>query len=612
MERSDDIKMIPKESRPVLRSMIMIFVLVACIPGLASAIGETEKVERSSDPIPYSNCNRTSVGFTPMTDMGSASYKGYPGGLYGNGSNSRPQAHEDAGLAIAKGIVPLDANGTPDPNGKHVMLSIGMSNTVMEFTVFVPIGNAEKGKDPHLVIVNGAQGGWTAARIKDPNATFWTTIDGYLKQAGVTSKQVVAAWVKEADANPTLPFPDDATTVQKELVTALQIMKTRYPNLALSYFSSRIYAGYASTTLNPEPYAYQGGFTVKWLIEQQMSGDPALNFDPKKGTVRAPWIAWGPYLWADGEIPRKDGLIWKCADFNNDGTHPNTTARQKVSQMLIDFIRNDSTTREWFYSTPPPPPPPPNVAPKVEANPISTWPARKPFDVRATITDEDTEKVEVTYSNGSGPSTFGLVREPGQGSQSNWSGQIPARRWPGSASYSIVATDKIGQQGRWPASGNQSTSIFDEKPPAMAHAQKTMEAAPGTKIDVEVTASDDLGIDSITLLGWAPGATIPTNWTMTLANGTNESGVWRASITLPSKEGLFNYSFVARDSAHEVTIPIGSQSAYMVTLKNPANPSGSNAGIGSNELILIGVVIALIAAVGVAVLVILRKRKKER
>jgi hypothetical protein len=549
-----------------------------------------------------------------MTDMGSSSYKGYPGGLYGNGSNSRPQSHEDAGLAIAKAIAPLDANGTPDPNGKYVMLSIGMSNTVMEFTVFVPIGNAEKGKDTHLVIVNGAQGGWTAARIKDPNATFWTNIDGYLKQAGVTSKQVVAAWVKEADANPTLPFPDDATTVQKELVTALQIMKTRYPNLALSYFSSRIYAGYASTTLNPEPYAYQGGFTVKWLIEQQMSGDPALNFDPKKGVVRAPWIAWGPYLWADGEIPRKDGLIWKCADFNSDGTHPNTTARQKVSQMLIDFIRNDSTTREWFYSTPPPPPPPPNVAPKVESNPIPTWPARKPIDVRATITDEDTEKVELAYSNGSGtPATFGLVREPGQGSQSNWSGQIPARRWPGSVSYFIIATDKIGQQGRWPASGNQSMIIFDERPPSIAHIQRTTEAVPGTKLDVEVTANDDLGIDSINLLCWAPGATVPTNSTMTLANGTNESGAWRASITLPSTEGVFNYSFVARDSAHEVTDPTGSQSAYKVTLKNTTPQPGHSAStIGSNELILAGFVVVLVAAAGAVVFIVLRQRRKER
>jgi hypothetical protein len=64
----------------------------------------------------------------------------------------------------------------------------------------------------------------------------------------------------------------------------------RFPNLRLVYVSSRIYAGYASSDLNPELYSYQGAFAVKWLIEKQMGG--------------APWIAWGPYLWADGAIPR--------------------------------------------------------------------------------------------------------------------------------------------------------------------------------------------------------------------------------------------------------------------------------------------------------------------
>ena len=40
--------------------------------------------------------------------------------------------------------------------------------------------------------------------------------------------------------------------------------------------SSRIYAGYAVTPLNPEPYAYESAFSVRGLIQQQMAGGKTL------------------------------------------------------------------------------------------------------------------------------------------------------------------------------------------------------------------------------------------------------------------------------------------------------------------------------------------------
>ncbi len=126
-------------------------------------------------------------------------------------------------------------------------------------------------------------------------------------------------------------------------------MKEKFPNVQLAYLSSRIYGGYAVTALNPEPYAYESGFSVRWLIQEQIGGAPELNYEPAKGAVKAPLLLWGPYLWADGASPRKsDGLRWVREDFEADGTHPSVSGRAKVAELLLRFFKTDMTARVWF------------------------------------------------------------------------------------------------------------------------------------------------------------------------------------------------------------------------------------------------------------------------
>lgn len=249
---------------------------------------------------------------------------------------------------MATQVLPRDGAGNIDLiSGKIVLLSIGMSNTTQEYAVFKQLADADTMKNPKLVIVDGAQGGQTAAIISNPSANFWNVIDQRLAAAGLTRAQVQAAWVKEANANPSDPFPRHAQILDSQFVLIARILKQFYPNIRLAYWSSRTYGGYATTTLNPEPYAYESGFAVKWTIARQINGDTALSYaEPQP---RAPWLAWGPYLWADGLIPRSDSLIWLCDDFvPSDRTHPSASGRMKVAQMLMRFFKTDSTTRGWF------------------------------------------------------------------------------------------------------------------------------------------------------------------------------------------------------------------------------------------------------------------------
>jgi hypothetical protein len=292
--------------------------------------------------------------FKPLTELGKEKYQGYEGGLYPGGENNRPAAHEKAGLEIAKSIRPLGPDGKPSPDGKIVLLSVGMSNTSQASDGLARQLRGYADKNPALVFVNGAQGGMTAKAIQNPddNATgtrYWTTSDDRLKKAGVTPLQVQAVWIKQADAGPSSGFPKYAQTLQAELKNVVQVIAKRYPNTKLCYLSSRTYGGYAKTPLNPEPYAYESGFSVKWLIEEQLKGDKDLNFDSTKGPVKAPWLGWGPYVWANGSTKRTDGFNWLETDSTaNDGTHESPSGQEKVGRELLKFYSTDSTTAPWF------------------------------------------------------------------------------------------------------------------------------------------------------------------------------------------------------------------------------------------------------------------------
>jgi hypothetical protein len=297
-----------------------------------------------------SNCENTAMGLVPLTDLAGATYRGVEGGLYPGSVNVPSSHHLNGGLIEAASVVPRDTAGTPDPDsGQIVVLTIGMSNCSQESNAFIMLAEDDPLRDPRVFIVNGAQPSQTAEIIDDPEAPFWDVIDERLAERGLTPQQVQAVWFKETNQYPTQPFPFYPNLLKDEFATIMQIIRDRFVNARLCYCSSRTYGGYASIELNPEPYAYHSGFAVKWLIEDQMSGDPALNYAASHGEVESPWIAWGPYLWADGMTPRSDGLIWECADFwEIDGTHPSTSGELKVAQMLLEFFHSDPTAASWY------------------------------------------------------------------------------------------------------------------------------------------------------------------------------------------------------------------------------------------------------------------------
>jgi hypothetical protein len=300
----------------------------------------------------------TATGLSPLTELGTDTHLGFSGGLYPGGLNTRPPNVEAAGIEFAQQIVPRNAAGAPDSaSGRVVLVSIGMSNTNQEFGAFVSRANAYSGKHRQLSIINGAQGGRDADDWVNPNANTWSNVDATLAQNGLTPSQVQVAWVKQARAGPNSLGGSAAAidVLRDNLEDIARSLKIRYPNIQIAYISSRTRA-YTDVvnSLNPEPFAYESGFSVQQLIARQIAGQADLNYDPARGPVVAPLLLWGPYVWADGTNARQDGFAWLPHDVGTDRTHPAASGRDKVAYELLRFFTTDSTAVPWFVGTPAP------------------------------------------------------------------------------------------------------------------------------------------------------------------------------------------------------------------------------------------------------------------
>ena len=304
--------------------------------------------QRSPTLPPDTKPSEASKGLVPLTEL-TADYHGLDGGLYGGGKNEVPAEQQKLADKAVAAIQPLNSEGKPANDGKIVMMSLGMSNTTNEFSRFVPLANNDSRKSPSLVIVDGAQGGQTAQVWANPEGRPWGVAEQRLKDAGVSPAQIQVLWIKQANAGPKAGREAELKRLQDDMEKVVQNAKQKYPNLRIAFLSSRIYGGYAQTSLNPEPYAYEGAFAMRGLIQKQISGDAALNADSSRGDVKAPLLLWGPYLWAAGTTPRKaDGLSYTLEDFVGDGTHPSQSGATKVAKVLLDFFTADTNAKPWF------------------------------------------------------------------------------------------------------------------------------------------------------------------------------------------------------------------------------------------------------------------------
>src|SRR5438552_3310056 len=215
----------------------------------------------------------------PLNDLGSDPYAyGYYGGLWdvkNTGDATIPADHAAAGLRLAAKVQPLDRGGNPDPNGKIGFLAVGYGNTRRTFEQF----EAMSASDPRinhdsLVFLNAAFDHVDALQWEQPwNRIYGVVSNDVIMPAGLSEAQVQVVWLQQVDEHPFIPLPiqyADAYVLKGELANALRALKTWYPNLQIAYLSSPEYSGYDTTQILGEPYAYEDGFSARWVILGQI------------------------------------------------------------------------------------------------------------------------------------------------------------------------------------------------------------------------------------------------------------------------------------------------------------------------------------------------------
>lgn len=310
-----------------------------------------------SEMLAQRNCENDSTGLIPLSDLQGKQWRGFSGGLYYNGLNTRPAEHKNKALQQAAAIKALDANGAPSANGKIVWIGVGASNPRTEFMRFSEQMDTLRSKNPALKLINTCIGGQGIQKMNSITDNYWKQAEKQLADSGLTNKQVQIAWI-ETDNTQTADtlFPRAAESLRDEFHTLLQTLYTLYPNIKLCYITARAYSGFvdldAGATVGRgllHPRDYYNGWSIKMLIEKQMSGDAAYAFEG--ATASVPFVTWGSYHWTDGSKQRGDGFSIQCStDVGGDGLHLSLAGEIKMGAQMFQYFSSDETTAPWLFA----------------------------------------------------------------------------------------------------------------------------------------------------------------------------------------------------------------------------------------------------------------------
>ncbi|MCB8940830.1 MAG: hypothetical protein H6655_20695 [Ardenticatenaceae bacterium] len=257
----------------------------------------------------------------PMPELGAGFYRDEQGGLYPSGLNTPPTSYLNELNTMANQLAQEE---------ELVVLGLGMSMMQNAMSGFTPFTNAAD-INTALTVINGAIGS-NQQRWQNPNSPVWNRGLEQLAAADLGPGDVDVILYHNAWSGPSLPFPEHPEMVKDSFAITMDIIAQLYPNVQIIYLNSRHYGGWNPNSKAPEPWAYEEGWAVKWLIEERINGE-----------IDTPLLAWMAYQWDS---------TWPESYFVADGLHLSNEGKAASGALWDAHFRTSSYIAPWYLGQP--------------------------------------------------------------------------------------------------------------------------------------------------------------------------------------------------------------------------------------------------------------------
>lgn len=212
------------------------------------------------------------------------------------------------------------------PDSGAVVVSLGMSTTSQIWQTWASRVRNEGLSDAEMYLPATACGTCTSDRWDDYPDKGWNHMDDRLARRGYTFADVDVVWMM-------LVLSQTESMEVADLDRVLTQVRTLLPNARQVWVTTYPYGGNRQAE-TAEPEFWRSGTVVReWILSHLTETDP--------------WIGWAPYLWAYGDTPRSDGLVWLRSDYVDDGIHLSVDGRNKATDLLHPFFATCDLTA-WY------------------------------------------------------------------------------------------------------------------------------------------------------------------------------------------------------------------------------------------------------------------------